>query len=67
MWSGICFCFFKCFDTIEQAYTFVDAEEIEDAIIFVHAGVYVGEFLLIDVNVSIIGAGNVNFMYKCCR
>ena len=48
---------FQCFDTIEQAYTYVDSEVIEDAIIFVHTGIYVGEFLLIDLNVSIIGAG----------
>lgn len=45
-----------CFDTIEQAYTYVDTEDVEDAIIFVHTGIYVGEFLLIDLNVSIIGA-----------
>ena len=31
---------FLCFDTIEQAYTYVDSEVIEDAIIFVHTGIY---------------------------
>ena len=50
----------QCFDTIEQAYTYVDTEDVEDAIIFVHTGIYVGEFLLIDLNVSIIGAGMHN-------
>ena len=28
-----------CFDSIEQAYTYVDSEVIEDAIIFVHTGI----------------------------
>ena len=51
---------FQCFDTIEQAYTYVDTEDVEDAIIFVHTGIYVGEFLLIDLNVTIIGAGKDN-------
>ena len=31
---------FQCFDTIEQAYTYVDSEVIEDAIIFVHTGIH---------------------------
>ena len=30
----------QCFDSIEQAYTYVDSEVIEDAIIFVHTGIY---------------------------
>lgn len=51
-----------CFDTIEQAYTYVDSEDITDAIIFVHSGIYIGEFLLIDLNVSIIGAAPGNVM-----
>ncbi|KAL3874906.1 hypothetical protein ACJMK2_037858 [Sinanodonta woodiana] len=45
-----------CFDTIEQAYNYVDAEEIENPILFVHTGIYQEEFLLIDTNVAIIGA-----------
>lgn len=45
------------FDTIESAYNFADTEELEDALIFVHSGVYHGEFLLIDSPVSLIGAG----------
>ena len=58
---GIFVFLLQCFDTIEQAYTYVDSEVIEDAIIFVHTGIYVGEFLLIDLNVSIIGAGKFIF------
>ncbi|KAL5009208.1 hypothetical protein ScPMuIL_014789 [Solemya velum] len=49
-----------CFDTIEQAYNHVDTNEIENPVIFVHSGVYHGEFLLIDTNVAIIGAGPGN-------
>ena len=37
---------FQCFDTIEQAYTYVDSEVIEDAIIFVHTGIYGYVFFL---------------------
>ncbi|XP_021345462.1 F-box only protein 11-like [Mizuhopecten yessoensis] len=50
-----------CFETIEQAYSFVDAEEIESPLILVHSGLYQGEYLFVDTNVSIIGAapGNV--------
>ena len=29
-----------CFDTIEQAYTYIYSGVIEDAIIFVHTGIY---------------------------
>jgi len=52
---------FQCFDTIEQAYSFVDAEEMETPLILVHSGVYQGEYLFVDTNVSIIGAGKLFF------
>ncbi|XP_064600196.1 F-box only protein 11-like [Liolophura sinensis] len=49
-----------CFDTIEQA---LDTEEVaeDNRLIFVHTGIYQGEFLVIDNNVSILGAapGNI--------
>ncbi|XP_074643961.1 F-box only protein 11-like [Tubulanus polymorphus] len=50
-----------CFDTIEQAYNYADSEEMDNALIFIHSNVYQGEFLVIDNNVSLIGAapGNV--------
>jgi pectin methylesterase-like acyl-CoA thioesterase len=50
------FCF-QCFDTIEQAYNYADSEEMENTLIFIHTGVYQGEFLVIDNNVSLLGAG----------
>ncbi|CAL1527772.1 unnamed protein product [Lymnaea stagnalis] len=50
------------FDTIESAYNFADTEELEDALIFMHSGVYHGEFLLIDSPVSLIGAAPGNVM-----
>ncbi|XP_041353360.1 F-box only protein 11-like [Gigantopelta aegis] len=46
----------QCFQTVEQAYSFVDKVDMDDPIIFVHSGLYQGEFLLIDIDVSIIGA-----------
>lgn len=58
-------CVLQCFDAIEQAYSFVDTEDMEDAIIFVHTGIYVGEFLLIDLNVAIVGAGKVPYKETC--
>lgn len=45
-----------CFESIEQAYNYLDSEDVENPLIFVHSGVYQGEFLLIDINVSIIGS-----------
>lgn len=51
-----------CFDSIDQAYTHLGTENIEDGIIFVHTGVYEGEFMLIDLNVAIIGAAPGNVM-----
>ncbi|XP_055949102.1 F-box only protein 11-like isoform X1 [Argiope bruennichi] len=47
------------FDTIESAFNY--SEELENPLIFIHAGAYKGEFLIIDTNVAIIGAapGNV--------
>ncbi|KFM57248.1 F-box only protein 11, partial [Stegodyphus mimosarum] len=47
------------FDTIESAFNY--SEELENPLIFIHAGVYKGEFLIIDTNVAMIGAapGNV--------
>lgn len=48
---------FQCFETIEQAYSYVDAEEMETPLILVHSGLYQGEYLFVDTNVSIIGAG----------
>ncbi|WAR19120.1 FBX11-like protein [Mya arenaria] len=51
-----------CFDSIEQAYSWIDNERYEDGIIFVHTGIYVGEFLLIDLNIAVIGAAQGNVM-----
>ena len=48
---------FQCFDTIEQAYTYLETLEGEDPLLFVHEGTYVGEYLQIEMNISIIGAG----------
>ncbi|GIY79075.1 f-box only protein 11 [Caerostris extrusa] len=47
------------FDTIESAFNY--SEELENPLIFVHAGIYKQEFLIIDTNVAMIGAapGNV--------
>ena len=50
------------FDTIESAYNFADTEELEDPLIFVHTGTYRSEFLLVDSQVSLIGAGKWLFM-----
>ncbi|KAH9380216.1 hypothetical protein HPB48_003302 [Haemaphysalis longicornis] len=47
------------FDTIETAFNF--CEDVERPVIFVHAGTYKGEFLIVDTSVALIGAapGNV--------
>uniref|UniRef100_T1IYN2 F-box only protein 11 n=3 Tax=Chilopoda TaxID=7540 RepID=T1IYN2_STRMM len=45
------------FETIESAFNY--SEEVENPIIFIHTGIYQGEFLVIDTSVSLIGAGNV--------
>lgn len=47
------------FDTIESAVSY--SEKLENPLIFVHMGIYRGEMLMIDTNISIIGAapGNV--------
>lgn len=56
--SCTCFSFFlQCFETIECAYDWVVTEELENQIIFVHSGMYHREYLFIDTNVAIIGAG----------
>lgn len=55
-WSALAV-LFQCFDTIEQAYSHLETLEGEDPLLFVHEGTYVQEFLLIDINISIIGAG----------
>jgi F-box protein 11 len=49
------------FDSIERAYSFVDSEDMETAIIFIHSGMYLTEYLFVDTNVTMIGAapGNV--------
>ena len=51
------FFFLQCFETIECAYDWVVTEELENQIIFVHSGMYHREYLFIDTNVAIIGAG----------
>ncbi|KAJ8308160.1 hypothetical protein KUTeg_013034, partial [Tegillarca granosa] len=50
-----------CFETIETAYHYVDTEELENPLIFIHSGIYHSEYLFIDTNVSMIGAapGNI--------
>lgn len=48
---------FQCFETIETAYHYVDTEELENPLIFIHSGIYHSEYLFIDTNVSMIGAG----------
>lgn len=47
------------FDTIEAAFMY--SEELENPLIFIHTGVYKGDYLIIDTNVAMIGAapGNV--------
>ncbi|XP_050048771.1 F-box only protein 11 [Dermacentor andersoni] len=47
------------FDTIETAFNF--CEDVDRPVIFVHAGTYKGEFLIVDTGVALIGAapGNV--------
>lgn len=54
------FCF-QCYDSIERAYSFVDSEDMDNAIIFIHSGMYLTEYLFVDTNVIMIGAapGNV--------
>ena len=44
------------FDTIDSAYNYAE-EELENATILIHSGVYQREFLVIDSNVTMIGAG----------
>ena len=51
---------FQCFDTIEMAYSHLETLEGDDPLLFVHEGTYLGEFLLIDMNISIIGAGKIH-------
>ncbi|KAK2174892.1 hypothetical protein NP493_769g02005 [Ridgeia piscesae] len=48
------------FDTIDSAYNYAE-EQLENATILIHSGVYQREFLVIDSNVTMIGAapGNI--------
>ncbi|XP_029642703.1 F-box only protein 11-like [Octopus sinensis] len=47
-----------CVDTVEKAFSYVDSSK---PLIFVHSGVYEGEYLAVDSNISVVGAapGNV--------
>jgi len=47
---------FQFFDTIGSAYNYAE-EQLENATILIHSGVYQREFLVIDSNVTMIGAG----------
>lgn len=49
------------FDSIEQAFTY--CEDIENCIVFIHSGHYKFEYLMIDSNISFIGAGKLGFNY----
>ena len=44
----------QCVDTIEKAFSYVDQV---NPLIFLHSGIYQGEYLAIESNISVIGAG----------
>lgn len=46
------------FDTIDSAFNY--SEELENPLIFIHSGVYKGEFLIVDTNVALLGAAPNN-------
>jgi F-box protein 11 len=46
---------FQYFDTIDAAYNYAEEEE-ENPLILIHSGIYQREFLVIDSNVTLLGA-----------
>ena len=53
--NALCFApVFQFFDTIDAAYNY--GEEMENPLILIHTGVYRREFLVIDSNVTMLGA-----------
>lgn len=49
-------CLFQYFNTIDAAYNYAEGE-IDNPLILIHSGVYQGEVLVIDSNVTMLGAG----------
>lgn len=47
------------FDTIEQAISY--CEELENPLVFIHAGCYKSEYIVIDSPIALIGAGESTF------
>lgn len=50
------------FDSIEQAFNASD--DYENCIVFIHSGHYKFDYLVIDSNISFIGAGRNNVLMK---
>ena len=48
------------FNTIDTAYNYAE-ELLENPLILIHSGVYQGEFLVIDANITMLGAGRLCF------
>ena len=46
------------FNTIDQAYNYAE-DLLENPLILIHSGVYQGEFLVIDANVTMLGSGEL--------
>ncbi len=55
------------FNTIESAISYAEEELRQNVLIMVHSGVYKTELLVIDSNVTILGAGeSVDFTFVQC-
>ena len=54
---------FQFFNTIESAYNYAEEEMRQNVLILVHSGTYKAEFLVIDSNVTILGAGEYSFLW----
>ena len=50
------------FDTIDAAYNYAEEEE-DNPLIMIHTGVYSGEYLVIESNITILGAGTYPFPF----
>ena len=58
--------YLQCFDTIEQAieaFSHMEPSLTDDLVLFVHEGTYTDEYIVVDINVQIIGAGRLSFFY----
>ena len=56
---------FQFFNTIDEAYRYAD-DVLENPLILVHSGHYQGEYIVVDNDVTILGAGKLFLCHKKC-